>query len=431
MGHWKVSSADAAVLRRMTESLIDASTVRPGQVISSGQNITGRSLLTPGNNRPGMSTYPAFWVRDPGWVAESGMIPADDVWGWITLMVQTMQGHQGRHLSSGGVILPYSIADHINVDGRPVFYPGTYRSDDTQGPPFGMFPPHDDQYWLSLNIYAYAKSTQKKAFIAPVSSPIGDLPLWQICELAHNAFPVDTRTQLCIAADDLHEHIVDWGYNDTISKTGKLMFPSLLRYESALKLSHLFADVDMREEALTYQQQASLLRRSIIETFYQENEAHEGWLFSATGIGHKPDVWGSAYAVYLGLLPEELSTATAKWLLRLYRTGDAVLHGQVRHLPCSAGDWEVAQCTSGTYQNGGYWGYPAGWYIYALSLIDDAAAEQMFTEFLNYQRDTWDEQLQSCAWECINPALNHYQNPGYLTTIALPYVTLRNKKLID
>jgi hypothetical protein len=431
MGQWSVSSVNAALLRKMTERLIGASTVQPGQVISAGENTTGRAFLTPGSNESGMSTYPAFWIRDPGWIAASGMIPANDVWGWITLMAETMQGHEPHHLASGGVILPYSIADHINVNGRPVFYPGTYKSDDTQGPPFGMFPPHDDQYWMVFNTYAYAKLTRGNGFRDHVLTPMGELPLYQVCELAHNAFPVDAHSQLCIAADNLTEHIVDWGYNDTISKTGKLLFPSLLRYESALKLSHLFAQSDMQDEALTYQQQATLLQRSIIQTFYLENEAHEGCMLSATGIGRKPDIWGSAYAVYLGVLPEELSSATSKWLLHMYRNGEAILHGQVRHIPRSVGEWEVAQCAPGTYQNGGYWAYPAGWYIFALSLIDDSAAEQMFVEFLDYQRTTWDENLHSCAWECINPALNHYQNPGYLATIALPYVTLRNKKLID
>ena len=431
MGNWKVDSADAALLRKMTERLVSASNVQPGQTISVGKNSTGRALLTPGSNEPGMSTYPAFWIRDPGWIAETGMLPAEDVWGWITLMTETMQGHEPRYLKSGGVILPYSIADHINMDGSPVFYPGTYKSDDTQGPPFGLFPPHDDQYWVVFNSYAYAKLTNEPILNKKVPTPMGKMALGQVCELVHNAFPVDARSQLCIASANLSEHIVDWGYNDTINKTGLLMFPSLLRYESALKLSHLFAHAGMQEEAITYQQQASLLQRSIIETFYVENEAHEGFLYSATGIGHKPDVWGSAYAVYLGILPEELATATAKWLLRNYRTGETVLHGQVRHLPCYAGEWEVAQCAVETYQNGGYWAYPAGWYIYALSLVDDEAAAQMFHEFLTYQREIWDDSLRSCAWECINPARNHYQNPGYLTTIALPYVTLRNKKLID
>ncbi len=429
---WKVAPTDSAKLRLMVEQLFHASTVQPGQEISAGVNTTARSLLTPGCNTLGHATYPAYWVRDPAWLAESGFVSGDDIWGWITLMTQTMQGHSPRMLSSGGVILPYSIADHINIDGSSVFYPGTYAADDTQGPPFGKYPPYDDQYWLIFSTFAYAKCMgDATSFRRSVPTPMGMLPLWQVCELAHNAFPVDTHTQLCIASDDLEHHIVDWGYNDTITKTGKLLFPSLLRLESAIKLTHLFTDIGMPDDAEMYSTQARILRHAILETFYVEDERHEGWLLSATGIGATPDVWASAYALYLGILPAELATALAKSLLRGYRERTTVLHGQVRHIPLTSGYWQIAQCPQGTYQNGAYWAYPAGWYITALGLVDEDAAAEMFTEFLNYQVASWNGSFLSGTWECINPELNHYQNPGYLASIALPYVTLRNKGIID
>jgi hypothetical protein len=441
MAHWHVNQQDAAQLKRMAERLIDASTVRAGQVISRGPNKTGRNLLTPGCNTNEVSTYPAYWVRDPAWIAEAfgattGLITAQDVWGWLTLMTETMQGHELRHLASGGVILPYSIADHINMDGSSVFYPGTYASDDTQGPPYGKYPPHDDQYWVTFSASVYTRlSGDRRAILREVPTPMGLLPLWQVCELTHNTFPVEVKSQLCIAAsgpgDEVNEHIVDWGYNDTIIKTGKLLFPSLLRLESALRLSHLFEQAGMSDEAETYRQQTALLRRSILETFYQEDERHEGWLMSATGIGRRPDVWGSAYAVYLGIVPDDLAAAIGKSLLRGYRERTTVLYGQVRHIPTTAGHWEVAQCKPGTYQNGSYWGYPAGWYIYALTLADESAAAELFSEYLGYLRETWDDRLHTCAWECINPELNHYQNPGYLTTVALPYAALKNRGLIE
>ncbi|MCL5996678.1 MAG: hypothetical protein M1546_11580 [Chloroflexi bacterium] len=431
MENWHASPDDTRLLQTMTERLISASTVRPGQVISRGPNTTGRSLLTPGCNTNDIAVYPAYWVRDPAWVAESGLIPAEDVWGWLTLMTETMQGHTSRNLASGGVIPPYAIADHINVDGSPVFYPGTYASDDTQGPPYGKYPPHDDQYWITYTAYAYAKITgDDRTFTREVPTPAGALPLWQVCELTHNAFPVDVRSQLCVASDALDEHIVDWGYNDTIIKTGKLLFPSLLRIESAMKLAHLFERAGMREEAETYRQQTAHLRRAILETFYQEDERHEAWLMSASGLGHKPDVWGSAYALTLGIVPQDLAQAIAKSLLHGYRERTTVLAGQVRHIPTTHGYWEQAQCAQGAYQNGAYWGYPAGWYIYALSLVDQSAAAAMFTEYLAYLRDNWDDSLRTCAWECINPDLQHYQNPGYLTTVALPYAVLKNKGLL-
>ncbi len=330
------------------------------------------------------------------------------------------------------MILPYSVPDHINVDGSPVFYPGTYSSDDAQGPPFGFYPPHDDQYWLCFTSYAYAKSCGAyEPLRQHIQTAFGDIAVWQLCALAHDAFPVDPSTQLCIASDDSKQHIVDWGYNDTITKTGKLLFPSLLRYESAMKLAHICDALGLRDDAEGYHAQAMLLRRSIIETFYTEDENHEGWLFSATGIGHKPDVWGSAYAIYLGLLPEELARATALSLLRGYRDRTTVLQGQVRHIPTTHGYWEIAQCAPGTYQNGGYWAYPVGWYIYALTQIDDNAASELFVEYLNFIRETWDDCFNTGTWECTNSELDHWQNPGYLATLAIPYLTLYNKHLIS
>lgn len=432
MSAWKISQDDAAQLREMVFSLYSASNVLPTQQISSGVNTTGRALLTPGCNAHGIATYPAFWVRDPAWLVECGITTPDEIWGWITLIAGTMQGHEPRYLDSGGVVLPYSIADHINMDGSPVFYPGTYASDDTQGPPYGKYPPHDNQYWFTIYTYAYAKST--KGNVNPnidVQTPMGAIPLWQACELAHNAFPVDRQTQLCVASEYLEHHIVDWGYCDTITKTGKLLFPSLLRFESALKLAHLFTSLEMLDEAETYHTQAHLLRHSIIETLYREDERHEGWLLSATGIGALPDVWGSAYALHLGILPEELAVSVARSLLRGYEERTTVLHGQIRHLPTGNGFWERAQCAPGTYQNGAYWAYPAGWYLYGLSLVDENAAAAMFHEYLTYQVENWDNTFRQGTWECINPELNHYQNPGYLASVALPYAVLRTKGVID
>jgi len=427
---WLVSRKDALALADMVRKLINVSTIRPGQRIQRGENTTGRALLAPGQNSLDRAVYPAYWVRDPAWVAESGFIPAEEVWGWITLMSETLRGPEPWHLASGGIVMPYSLADHINIDGSPVYYPGTYASDETQGPPWGKYPPHDDQYWLTFAAHAYAQMTGDwRSFGRPVPTPLGSTPLWRACELTHNAFPVDSVTQLCVASDDLNDHIVDWGYNDTITKTGKLLFPSLLRLESALKLADLFERIGETQKAAEYRQQGATIRAAIVPTFLEDN-GNEGWLMSATGLGHKPDVWGTALAVYRGFVDDDIAEALGRSLLRGYQERTTVLRGQVRHIPTTAGFWERAQCREGTYQNGGYWGYPTGWYVYALSLVNEQAASEVLTEFLDDLRSTWSDDLSACAWECINPALSHYQNPGYLTTVALPYVALKRKGLL-
>jgi len=427
-----VSREDALTLATMTQKLISASIIKPGQRIQRGENITGRALLAPGQNSLERAVYPAYWVRDPAWVAESGFIPAEEVWGWITLMSETMRGPKPWHLASGGGVLPYSLADHINIDGKPVYYPGTYASDETQGPPWGKYPPHDDQYWLTFAAYIYARMANDwHSFERPVPTPMGSIPLWQACELTHNAFPIDQATQLCIASDDPGEHIVDWGYNDSITKTGKLLFPSLLRLESALKLAELFERAGRAQKAAQYHRQGATIRKAIATTFYADSGNGEGWLMSATGLGRKPDVWGTALAVHRGFVDDQMARALARSLLRGYRERTTVLRGRVRHIPTTSGFWEKAQSQQGTYQNGAYWGYPTGWYVYALSLVEERAASEMFAEYLDDLRSTWRDDLISCAWECINPALSHYQNPGYLTTVALPYVALKGKGLLE
>mgnify|MGYP006281178989 CR=1 FL=1 len=346
-------------LRRMAEQIVAAATIAPDAEIPAGRNRTGRSLLLPGVNTDRQSAYPAFWTRDPAWIAEGGLVNADDVWGWATLLLETMRGDAPWHLPSGSVVLPYSIADHVNLDGTPVYYPGTYASDESQGNlRFGKYPPHDDQYWPTFTTYAYVR-------------------------LAHDAFPVDVDTGLCVT------------------------------------------DVG----AATYRSQAQRIRQSIPAVFAHRDADGALWLRSATGIGSKPDVWGTAYAVYSGAVGAGVARELAASLLSGYRRGTTVQDGQVRHIPADHGYWERA-AERGVYQNGGYWGYPVGWYVYALSLVDFDAAGDLFREYLRAVTSCWEEGFAHCAWECVNSEIGHAQNPGYAATVALPYVCLKEKGLL-
>jgi len=432
MGKWRAGREDSVLLRDMTQRLIEASTVRPAQRIAGVENTTGRSLLTSGYSPEDSAAPPAFRTRDPAWVAESGLIPPEDVWGWLTLMAETMHGPKRLRVAGGGIVLPYSVPDHIHMDGTPVYYPATCASVETQAPPGGKYPPHDDQYWPTLTAYAYAKMTDDwQAFGRTVRTPMGEAPLSEVCELTHNSFPVDRNTQTCIASDEMEEHIVDWGYADSVTKTGKLLFPSLLRLESALKLAELFERNGDDSRAAEYERQASAMLVSIPAVFYEENQRGDAWLISATGLGDKPDVWGSAFAVYRGFVDGPLAEAIARTLLRGFRETTTVAEGQVRHIPTSDGFWQTSSAPEGTGQNGAYWGYATGWYICALTLVDEAAAAEMFSEFMDHLRSTWSDDLKACAWECVNPELDHRGAPGCLTTIALPYACLKEKGLLD
>ena len=426
-----ISPDDARELERMARALASACRLAPGRTISTGSNQTGRHLLLPGLNTETVASYPSFWTRDPAWLADAGLVPIEDLWGWITLMTETMRGEEPWRLASGGLIPPWSVADHINLDGRPVYFPGTYASDETQGPPWGRFPPHDNAYWLAICARVHARRTGDwSGFLRPVPAPGGERPLSELCELAYRSATIDSDTRLCIAESGAARHIVDWGYTDSVMKSGALLVPSLLRLSAARGLAELFSRNGRQRRAERYHTEAERIEKSLAETFYEPRGASSACLVSATGLGRKPDVWGSAFAVFLDALAPPRARAISRWLLHEYRARTIVRQGQIRHIPTTSGFWEESKAEPGTYQNGAYWGYPVGWCVYALTLESETAAADLFGEYIGWLRDTWSDELVTCAWECTNPELNHYQNPGYLATVALPYAALKARGML-
>jgi hypothetical protein len=179
------------------------------------------------------------------------------------------------------------------------------------------------------------------------------------------------------------------------------------------------------ERAEAYRRVATQLRASVARAFLRKHSDAEGMLISATGLGRKDDVWGSAFAVAEGILPEEAEVAVCKGLLSLYKGGGIVADGQVRALPPSGpfgGYWEQSGSPDGHYQNGGYWGTMSGWLAVALHRVDPPAAlgilHDLVASISAHRRD-------GAPWEWISPSLNLCRNPLYCATVALPYVTLR------
>ena len=105
--------------------------------------------------------------------------------------------------------------------------------------------------------------------------------------------------------------------------------------------------------------------------------------------------------------------------------GTAVRNGFVRHVPKAGGGlWESAISEAGTYQNGGYWGTPAGWYIAALARTDAEAARAMARDYVGFLRANVRADGLSEAWEWVNPETGKRNNPLYVATVALPYISL-------
>ena len=77
----------------------------------------------------GDEKYLSFWVRDAAMMAESGLLSDDALLRYIGIIAcHGQNGEEPRHLANGLTVPPYAVADHINYDGKAVFFPGTYRS---------------------------------------------------------------------------------------------------------------------------------------------------------------------------------------------------------------------------------------------------------------------------------------------------------------
>ena len=96
-----------------------------------------------------------------------------------------------------------------------------------------------------------------------------------------------------------------------------------------------------------------------------------GLFRATTGACNVPDIWGSAFAVWLRVARKEQTRRVAGYFKEHY--GELVLHGQVRHTPGFM-DWNGNKTAtdSGNYQSGAFWATPTGWFAYTLDQADSA-----------------------------------------------------------
>ncbi len=166
-----------------------------------------------------------------------------------------------------------------------------------------------------------------------------------------------------------------YGFTDTVRKQGDELFCSLLFIQACRQLSDLLSAANRPEEAGRWRQEAERLIPSIRETFWDEKVG----LFRAATIRCKePDIWGSAFAVYLDVATPEQARTIARYFKDHYH--EIVQCGQTRHLPGGV-YWEEA-CPRNSYQNGGYWATATGWFVYTLDRVDSRLADQTVVDLV-------------------------------------------------
>jgi hypothetical protein len=421
---------DEAFFLDQARRVVDSAALNPGQFSGNWNNATRYRMHVPGGNMG----YPAFWVRDAVMMLGADFITAQETEDWIRLMAGTVRP-QDWHVRPGVVVPAFAMPDHINFDGKPTFYPGNYYSDDRQGgSPFGKYPPLDDHFYFIAAVHENWKLTGSLAlFRSSIATGAGAMTLADFSERVFGVAPVDARTGLVVAGDVDTENAKDFGFCDSVFKSGKVLFASLLRFDAARRLAELYQASGDAPRAARFRREAVRIRKALVPAFYQASaHAGEGWLLSASGVGRQPDVWGSAYAIALGALDAKTADRVARALLRAYRERTAVRNGCVRHILTSDshGGWERSASPPGEYQNGGYWGTATGWYIVALHRADGAAARAMARDYIAFLRTGLGPDGSAQAWEWFNPDTGKRNNPQYVATVALPYVTLLHAGLL-
>jgi hypothetical protein len=324
---------------------------------------------------------------------------------------------------------PFSIPDHITLSGEACWYPGAYTE---QGHgTFGFLPPADDAFYLIAMVYEHWRLTRSITFFGSrVRTGWGEQPLREVCAKAFNSVAADVETGLVRCEPAEGRTRVDWGFCDTIRKSGFCLMPSLLRWAAARDLAELFQAADDSPRVSTFRDQMARISKSIPAIFGQNltrsGELSEVRLLSATELGRKDDVWASAFAIWLGVLPPAIELPVARHLQSLYRAGGTVVQGQVRHLPpegAYGGYWEQAGCERDRYQNGGYWATPSGWYIAALRKVSRPDADQFLAEYVTHLRRF---ETEGAPWEWVYPPTKLEVNPRYGSSVGCVCIALEH-----
>ncbi|MCC6694026.1 MAG: hypothetical protein IT365_00220 [Candidatus Hydrogenedentes bacterium] len=415
-----LSPEDMRFLEGITEAVVDASRVAPGAKVGNiGPNVTGGTLIRPG----GRDCYPAFWIRDYTMSIESGFITHDEQRHMLLLTA----GHQQDELwslPSGSVVTPGSIADHISFGNKPIFYPGTLEDYEGQGGTrWGKLPALDDAYFFVHMAALYVQSTGEAAILA---EDVKGKPLFTRLEEAYAMPPSRPDSGLVFADADARG--VTFGFVDTIIHTGDLLMCSLLKLRAAGEIAELAERTGDSAKANDYRAKATELRQAIEATFAQDSGLYK----ASTGHSAQPDVWGTAFGVYIGAFDPERTQAACTALARAYHAGTLTSRGNIRHVLTSddfnaSTAWEDTDCKLNTYQNGAYWGTPTGWVCYAIAQVDPEAARQLAAEYVVELRegDFRKGPEFGSPWECFHPSNNHRQNPVYMTSVTCPLAAFR------
>jgi hypothetical protein len=325
--------------------------------------------------------YEAFWLRDYAYTLEGSI----DSYSEKELIDACKLFIRSIRADGAGV-------DCVAFDGRPIYKPG-----------FGTMGAHPvadgSQFTVAVAWHTYQKTKNTELLAEMIDALVKTM----------NAVPRNPKTGLVHISDSEWDRC-PYGFTDTVRMQGDVLFCSLLYVEASRRLSDLLNAVGRKDEAIQWQREADAVAKSIREIFW---DSQVGLFRAATIRCREHHIWGSAFAVYLGVANESQSRAIAGYFRDHY--SKIVQNGQIRHLPANV-YWEDCSAARDTYQNGAYWATPTGWFVYTLDLVDPKLADQTVIDMvIDFQKHG------ACEWVFGEK----HQLPNYLASASLPLAGIR------
>jgi glycogen debranching enzyme len=325
--------------------------------------------------------YEAFWLRDYEYTLEGAL----DAYSQEELLAACRLFVSKISEDGAGV-------DCIKYDGTPIYKPG-YGS-------MGANPVADGaQFTVGVAWHTY-QATEDEELLEEMLRPL---------VMSLRALPRNPNTGLVHISPDAEWDRCPYGFTDTARKQGDVLFCSLLHIQACRQLGDLLEASGRREAAGEWRQEAALMTEAVRDVFW---DADVGLFRAATERCREHDIWGSAFAVYLGVADPEQTQVIAAYFKAHY--AEIVQHGQIRHLPGGV-YWEQG-CARDTYQNGAYWATPTGWFVYTLDLVDPVVADQTVIDMVQHFREHG-----ACEWIIGDER----KLPNYLASACLPLSGIR------
>lgn len=325
--------------------------------------------------------YEAFWLRDYEYTLEGSISSYSDqeLLDAARLFVKSINPE------GAGV-------DCVKFDGTPIYMPG-YGS-------MGKNPVADgSQFTVGVVWHTYRKTTNE-TLLNEVLDPL---------VRSMNSVPRNPETGLVFIDPGQDWDRCPYGFTDTVRKQGDVLFCSLLYVQACRQLSDLLRAGGRLEASRKWSEEGVRVTAGIRKGLWDK----EAGLFRAATVRcREHDIWGSAFAVFLGVATPEQSKAIAQYFEAHY--DQLVQHGQIRHLPGGV-YWEQG-CERDEYQNGAYWATPVGWFVYTLDIANPALADRTVIDMVAHF-----QQYGACEWIFGGKR----QLPHYLASAALPLSGIR------